>query len=275
MTEEKHPVFQGLVTAAYKRWSDVGDLRGKKYWEFLMSLEAKQNQAVLLGNLNYQIGNGGFRQWVDNGYGTEIDNVLAVLGEVGTANAHKVIGMLESLRPFLREGAENRGCFSTYWIQEETEEECSECNGSGYIQNEEDEDEEGNINEHEERCDCCNGSGYCEGPEEDSSEGIELAEKYDNEYYALKDQFLDEIEAFFKGEPLQKAEIMPKVPEMRKPRVKLVGTDGNAFAVLGRVRQALKEAKYPKEKIEEFTKEAKKGDYNDLLVTCMKWVDVH
>jgi len=273
MTEEKYPVFQGLMTAADERWSDGGDLHGKNYNDFVRALDKRQGQAILLGNLNYQIGNGGFRQWVDNGYGTEINNVIEVLEEVGTANAHKVIEMLEMLKSFLRKGAENKGCFSTYWIQEETTEECSECGGSGYIQ-EEEEDEEGNINESEERCSNCHGSGLCEGPEEDSPEGLEIAERYDHEYYAMNAQFLDEIEAFFKGEPLQKVEIMPKVLELRKPKVKLVGTDGNAFSILGKVRQALKMAKYPKEKIEEFTKEATKGDYNELLATCMKWADV-
>jgi len=56
--------------------------------------------------------------------------------------------------------------------------------------------------------------------------------------------------------------------------VQLIGTDGNAFAVLGKVRQAMRRAKVSKEQIEEFTKEATAGDYNHLLATCMEWVDV-
>jgi len=56
--------------------------------------------------------------------------------------------------------------------------------------------------------------------------------------------------------------------------VKLVGSDGNAFAVLGKVSGAMRRANVPKEEIDAFQKEATSGDYDHLLVTCMKWVDV-
>jgi hypothetical protein len=56
--------------------------------------------------------------------------------------------------------------------------------------------------------------------------------------------------------------------------VQLTGTDGNAFAVLGKVRAALKRAKVPAEDVAAFTEDATSGDYDHLLQTCMKWVDV-
>lgn len=56
--------------------------------------------------------------------------------------------------------------------------------------------------------------------------------------------------------------------------VKLVGEDGNAYAILGRVRQALQRGKVPKEEIDLFLQEAMSGDYDELLQTCLKWVDV-
>lgn len=56
--------------------------------------------------------------------------------------------------------------------------------------------------------------------------------------------------------------------------VKLVGTDGNAFAILGKVRKALQRNKVPQDKVETFTKEAMSGDYDNLLQVCMKWVNV-
>lgn len=55
--------------------------------------------------------------------------------------------------------------------------------------------------------------------------------------------------------------------------VELVGTDGNAFAVLGKVSKALTRAGYGDE-VEAFTAEATAGDYDDLLATAMRWVDV-
>ncbi len=56
--------------------------------------------------------------------------------------------------------------------------------------------------------------------------------------------------------------------------VKLVGSDGNAFAILGKVRRALREANVPRNEIELFLSEAMSGDYDNLLQICMKWVNV-
>jgi len=57
-------------------------------------------------------------------------------------------------------------------------------------------------------------------------------------------------------------------------KVKLVGEDGNAFFIIGRVSQALRRHGVPKEKVAEFQNEAMKGDYDHLLRTVMRWVDV-
>ena len=59
-----------------------------------------------------------------------------------------------------------------------------------------------------------------------------------------------------------------------KPTVKLVGEDGNAFGILGKVRKALKRAGYPKADIEEYQKEATSGNYDNLLAVTQKWVNV-
>ena len=64
---------------------------------------------------------------------------------------------------------------------------------------------------------------------------------------------------------------MPKYPQVK---VKLTGTDGNAFAILGRVLRAMKEAEISSQERAEFQIEATSGDYNNLLATCMEWVEV-
>lgn len=56
--------------------------------------------------------------------------------------------------------------------------------------------------------------------------------------------------------------------------VQLTGNDGNAFHILGRVGKALKRGGVSKEQVEAFTEEATSGDYDHLLQTCMKWVNV-
>jgi len=64
----------------------------------------------------------------------------------------------------------------------------------------------------------------------------------------------------------------PKYPEIE---VQLTGKDGNAFSIIGSVRTAMKRNKIPKEDIKAFQEEAMSGDYDNVLVTCMKWVTVN
>jgi hypothetical protein len=56
--------------------------------------------------------------------------------------------------------------------------------------------------------------------------------------------------------------------------VQLTGTDGSAFAVMGRVTNALRRNRVQNSEIDEFVKEAMSGDYDHLLRTCMSWVEV-
>ena len=59
-----------------------------------------------------------------------------------------------------------------------------------------------------------------------------------------------------------------------KPVCKLVGTDGNVFSVIGRVRTTLRQAGMD-EKAREFTDRAfKAGSYDEVLRLCMEVVEV-
>ena len=49
---------------------------------------------------------------------------------------------------------------------------------------------------------------------------------------------------------------------------------GNAFAIMGNAKQALKRAGADKEYIDEYLKEATSGDYNNLLTVSMKYVNI-
>jgi len=59
-----------------------------------------------------------------------------------------------------------------------------------------------------------------------------------------------------------------------KPKVILVGEDGNAFAVMGAVSEALKQAKHPTTYVSQVTKEMMSGDYDHLLATAMAVCEV-
>lgn len=56
--------------------------------------------------------------------------------------------------------------------------------------------------------------------------------------------------------------------------VKLVGEDGNAFAIMAKVGQAMRRAECNKALIDQFLKEAMSGDYDHLLTTVMKYVNI-
>ena len=64
---------------------------------------------------------------------------------------------------------------------------------------------------------------------------------------------------------------MCKYPNIK---VKLVGRDGNAFAILGAVSAALRKGGISQVERDAFFAEATKGDYNHLLATAMEWVEV-
>lgn len=55
--------------------------------------------------------------------------------------------------------------------------------------------------------------------------------------------------------------------------VKLVGADGNAFAILGKVSKALRQHGYA-HLVADYTNEAMSGDYDHLLQTTMRYVSV-
>lgn len=64
--------------------------------------------------------------------------------------------------------------------------------------------------------------------------------------------------------------------ETRYPEieVQLTGNDGNAFAIMGAVRKALRRANVSPDEIDEYTKQSQSGDYDNLLFVAMSWVTV-
>jgi hypothetical protein len=66
----------------------------------------------------------------------------------------------------------------------------------------------------------------------------------------------------------------PSNPRYPDVKVRLSGSDGNAFAVLGRCRTQARRAGVGADEIQAFFTEAMAGDYNALLQTCMRWFDV-
>jgi len=64
--------------------------------------------------------------------------------------------------------------------------------------------------------------------------------------------------------------VMSRYPSVK---VALVGEDGNAFAILGRVSKALRRAGVSQAERDAFTAQATSGDYDHLLTTVCRWVE--
>ena len=56
--------------------------------------------------------------------------------------------------------------------------------------------------------------------------------------------------------------------------VKLVGEDGNAFAILGATQRALRKAGASENELNQYLNEATAGNYDKLLQVTMDWVNV-
>lgn len=60
---------------------------------------------------------------------------------------------------------------------------------------------------------------------------------------------------------------------MRKVTMRLVGEDGNAFAIMGRFKRAARDAGWSAEEISDVLEEAMAGDYDHLLAVMMEHVE--
>ncbi len=93
---------------------------------------------------------------------------------------------------------------------------------------------------------------------------LDDAEVILNALCAIKSEIIDETLA-------KRSE--PKFPNVR---VKLVGEDGNVFAIIGRVCRALRQGGANDVDVKAFTDEIQAvSSYDDALVVVMHWVDTY
>jgi len=71
--------MQALMDAAYARWQ-ANDRWSRD--QFRDQLDAAERFAVSMGNMNYQVENGGWKQWWDNGYA--VPEVVGYIGRMLT-----------------------------------------------------------------------------------------------------------------------------------------------------------------------------------------------
>ena len=56
--------------------------------------------------------------------------------------------------------------------------------------------------------------------------------------------------------------------------IELIGQDGNAMSIIGRVLKALRKGGATDDEQKEYLDEAMSGDYNNVIQTTMRWVNV-
>jgi hypothetical protein len=85
----EHKKLQEVMNKAYEKFGNL------TYEEFISSLDEKEMNIVLIGNLNYQVSNGGFSQWIGNNYSKMSDDLIYALRAVNTDTCKKVIGLVK------------------------------------------------------------------------------------------------------------------------------------------------------------------------------------
>lgn len=218
----------------------------KEIWDKKERTETDKKLVALL-EMDGQIKNGGFNQWVDNGYASKDFGIIRkTLKEMGTQTTKTIDNLLTQIEPFIKHNAKYEGFSGNYWNEN---------------------DEEDYYEDDEE--DCCE--------EEKQEPGREIAESLDDLYYNLDDCLLDELVLFVSNHSLPKIEWKTSSANSykpKKPRVKLIGLDGNAFFIVGQITKALRKEGQT-ELVGEFQKEAMSKDYDHLLTTAMKYCDIY
>jgi hypothetical protein len=192
---------------------------------------------------------------------------------MGTAHSKSILKMLNSFKEYIDFDIETCG-WSDYWIREEPQ----EC---GYCDMGQTEGDGIGAGEYEMvDCEMCGGSGY---EEEERNEGCDISESQSNSFWAISEEWEKEVEDFLSDKTLEKVEeekTVEKVEEVSSSvkfpqvSVELVGHDGNAFAIMGRVSKAMQRAGVDREDIDQYKKESMSGDYDHLLRVAMSYVNV-
>lgn len=250
MDDNNRDYHQELMDAACSLWKE----NNWSYTKLLTQLPNNQRAAVLLGTLNYQVLNGGFYQWYDNGYYQGTNSLLRVLSRMESSCplAGAVRALVEQASLLIQEAELINE--SDYYGEEEDDEECSAWDQA----------------------------------EEDREEILQKLSPIDESYWVISEHFMVQAEVFLRREDnieileaflkahKEALEATSKVPtETPKPRVKLVGEDGNCHVIMAKVVRALRQAKTGKAHIEAYLQEAMSSDYDHLLYVTGQYVDIY
>jgi hypothetical protein len=67
---------------------------------------------------------------------------------------------------------------------------------------------------------------------------------------------------------------MNELENLPKPKIRLVGEDGNAYSIMGIAQKGMRKEGWTQAQINAYLEEATSGDYDNLLATTMKYCNV-
>lgn len=228
---------QTLMDEACTLWREKH--LNKEYSEFFPELDPIHKEALALGALNYQVENGGFGQWHDNGYSKRGSFLLKTLQEMESQ-----CPLASTVRKLVEEAFKN--------IRRVKE-----------LDPYEDEEEIQELLEMDALCDAYYEINTLWLVQVELYLRRKAGEEIPEEFLAENKEALE-----FKGGGISEETVSSK------PVVKLIREDGNAYAIMGRVIQALKKAGFPQERIDQYMKEAQSGDYDNLLAVTSNYVEI-
>jgi len=107
--------WQQLMDQSYDRWQQ----RDMSRREFLLECTPVERKAVILGNFNGQVNNGGVEQWVDNGYAADTyRDLLVILKQMNTPVALQLREKLDKFSEHVNLCVDGRGFgYDDYWVE--------------------------------------------------------------------------------------------------------------------------------------------------------------
>lgn len=262
---EKFDLQQSLMDEVYDKWRTEECSKMDKLEVIDKYFTPKHKIAVQLGNMNYQVNNGGWSQWHFNGFDEDLEDLIQY-AKMGTKLNLKTFTTLLQILTDIKALGEPSDYDDTEWN------ECPECSGSGIIYTYDDED-----NEIEKECSECGGEGKWEEDIDGEQAYCEMLEEFDDKFYKLDENiFLNDCEKLIENfksltdEDISNVEFKTTI----KPRCKLIGEDGNVFNIIGKVGRTLKDSGL-ENKFNDFKDKAfKSHSYDEVLRLCMDYVDV-
>lgn len=182
--------WQKIIDAVYEYWQN-NDVSYGQVLEYANTTFGDIGElAILLKNYNYQVCNGGHLQYFENGY-CQPETGFFAKKDYDIPLHYRMIELFEKFGLYEAEQGKPIYDIMTRFnvlyepgYYEEYEETCGECDGNGYLED----DEEG-------LCPACGGDGYWQS-EEYIDEQFDIDGQLDDDYYEVNQPFLEYFEEF-------------------------------------------------------------------------------